>query len=306
MDLDKITQLREFFKNSNSVVVIQNTVLFLILYGLEELLEKHIPCPCSTGANSIYAWMFFLFPSIILFMISLLLHFELHQCYWCCRCGGTAKKRTPGQGPAEMETEAPKETSEEVPEKGHQCDIAPVISFFRILMAPVLWISILFLDGDYYTCAEIMKDEKVKNTTCAEFNCKGDPHHFVSGQQRHCDKSRLIGGNLIFTFVAVLLLLYFINYCAACKMKKPLSKNESNSMQGNKSHGSKVEFGSRERNGEAGATQEKSISETDTLLPEHRKSSQCWPSSNAEPKEKLTLSSPGHKEPAVSNKDSNL
>ncbi|XP_038672638.1 calcium homeostasis modulator protein 5-like [Scyliorhinus canicula] len=306
MDLGIISQLKEFLQNNNSVVVIQNTVLFLILYGLEELLEKHIPCPCSTEANFIYAWMFFLFPSLILLMMSLLLHFELHQCYWCCRCGSTAKKRTPGQGPAEMDMEDPEKTPEKEPEKGHQCDITPVISFFRILMAPVLWLSILFLDGDYYTCAEIMKDEKVKNTTCAEFNCKGDPHHFISGQQRHCDKSRLIGGNLIFTFLALLLLLYFIRYCATCKMKKALCENESNSMHGNKSHGSKIEFGSRQRNGEAKVTKDKCISETDTCLPEHQKTSQSWPSSNTAPKEELTLSSREHKEPAVSHKDSSL
>ncbi|XP_078422385.1 uncharacterized protein LOC144695358 isoform X2 [Cetorhinus maximus] len=90
----------------------------------------------------------------------------------------------------------------------------------------------LFLDGDYYTCAEIMKDKKVTKKMCAEFNCNDNDSSVLSELHRHCDKSRFIGGVLIFIFLVLLLLLYSLHRCTWCNMKNYYYKNEYDSMRG--------------------------------------------------------------------------
>ncbi|XP_078063797.1 uncharacterized protein LOC144489827 isoform X1 [Mustelus asterias] len=121
----------------------------------------------------------FCLPSGILLLISVMLHRELYQCHYCTKC--TKSINT---------DQAPKTCC------GYGCgccffySFRSIFLFFKLLLPPVLWIVILFLDGNYYTCAEIMKDEKVTNKTCAEFNCKREIRNFLSGQQYHCDISR--------------------------------------------------------------------------------------------------------------------
>ncbi|XP_048472477.1 uncharacterized protein LOC125486945 [Rhincodon typus] len=88
----------------------------------------------------------------------------------------------------------------------------------KILIPPILWISILLLDGDYYTCAKIDITE-VANTTCVKFQCDRDLNNFLTGQRHHCDFSRLIGGLLIFVSLVCLLFFYFIYYYTYDKSK---------------------------------------------------------------------------------------
>ncbi|XP_043534003.1 uncharacterized protein LOC122541363 isoform X1 [Chiloscyllium plagiosum] len=65
-----------------------------------------------------------------------------------------------------------------------------------------------------------MKSGRVDNITCAEFNCERDSNSFLTGQQHHCDFSRLVGGLLLCTSLTCLLLLYFICYCFCCGENK--------------------------------------------------------------------------------------
>ncbi|XP_078063798.1 uncharacterized protein LOC144489827 isoform X2 [Mustelus asterias] len=162
----------------------------------------------------------FCLPSGILLLISVMLHRELYQCHYCTKC--TKSINT---------DQAPKTCC------GYGCgccffySFRSIFLFFKLLLPPVLWIVILFLDGNYYTCAEIMKDEKVTNKTCAEFNCKREIRNFLSGQQYHCDISRFIGGILIFLFLAILLFVYSFQYCTCCDMKDYYYKNECDFMR---------------------------------------------------------------------------
>ncbi|XP_078075383.1 uncharacterized protein LOC144497819 [Mustelus asterias] len=95
----------------------------------------------------------------------------------------------------------------------------PFLLFFKILTPPILWIWLLLLDGDYYTCFWIMEDERVTNKTCTEFNCSGTSSNMLSGLYHHCTYSRLIGGSLTFIFLFIMLLLYSLHCCTCCNIK---------------------------------------------------------------------------------------
>ncbi|XP_059495594.1 uncharacterized protein LOC132206235 [Stegostoma tigrinum] len=154
------------------------TVLFLVLSGLEELLERQMPCPCtSLDSNHTYTGLFFGFPAVILLLISLLLQFELYQFRFCCERGS-------GNTGAHQETSIFE----------RQCCFLvckSLLLLWKILIPPILWISILLLDGDYYACAKIDITE-VGNTTCAKFQCDRGLGSFLTGQRHHCDLSRQV------------------------------------------------------------------------------------------------------------------
>ncbi|XP_067865697.1 calcium homeostasis modulator protein 2-like isoform X2 [Heterodontus francisci] len=199
-----LNQLKGFFLNKKSATfkAIENGVVFLILYGLEELMERNIPCPCVLVQNSVYALLFFLFPSVILFLISLLLQFDSYQWHWCkesCKCSIT-------------------------------CTSLPIILFCKAAIPPALWIFILFLDGDYYACAEMMEGGKANRTTCAEFSCQKQPINLLSDLHRHCYTSQLIGSILFFVFLVFIISLHCLRHCTC--MEKYYYKIEYDSMRG--------------------------------------------------------------------------
>ncbi|XP_072405827.1 uncharacterized protein [Chiloscyllium punctatum] len=222
---DILKQLKAFFLNSNTKSYsIIGTVMLLLLYGLEELIEKEIPCPCtSTEANLNYTGLLFGLPAVILFLISLLLHVETNQfgSIWkfCKRCSCVIRSSSANtQQTSQNSGQSSNNTTEGDECKDDCCRICfcvfkPLFLFIKLLIAPIIWLSILFLDGDYYACSVIMWSGKVDNIACAEFNCERDSNSFLIGQQHHCDDSRLIGGLLLCTSLICLLLFYFICYC---------------------------------------------------------------------------------------------
>ncbi|XP_038672989.1 uncharacterized protein LOC119976517 [Scyliorhinus canicula] len=216
-DLEILNNIKNllFSNDATAIKVVGNVLLFLILYGLEELLEKNIPCPCqesNTTANMVrhphvvYSVLFFVFPSVVLLLISLLVQLRSREWHYCCNncaaCRAT-KLNTLTQAAAS--------------EYCWKCVILRIFLFGKVWIPSVIWIAVLFLDGDYFACAGL-KD--LNYTNCAAFNCSTINIHFRVKEQGLCEKSRLIGGILLTSFIIVMLILYGLRHRFNCDRRK--------------------------------------------------------------------------------------
>ncbi|XP_043534005.1 calcium homeostasis modulator protein-like [Chiloscyllium plagiosum] len=186
--------LKNLFKNSNATII-GNTMLVLILYGLQILLDKHIPCPCTGHEQNLnFARLFFCVPSVILLLMRLLLQLDSHQwhCYEDCR---TSWK------------------------------FILIYSklVFQLFLPSVIWICVLFLDGDYYACSVIMENGTVSGQTCAKFSCQKPLH-------QECDHSRYIGSIFISVFLVALLITSCLSYCTCCNTENYYYKYQCDAM----------------------------------------------------------------------------
>ncbi|XP_060707032.1 uncharacterized protein LOC132832860 isoform X2 [Hemiscyllium ocellatum] len=203
----KSSKLLRFLQNSETAT---SAVFWsggiVVLYQLKEVIGRQIPCPCTSAASNVqYVWMFFSLPAIMLFVFGVLLQCEQQKCpesgcYWrkewnwrtfCCFNSFQAWKR--------------------------ECcstKLAKVILviFCKALSLSLIWIGLLFLDGNYYACSMIMKNAKVNNTICAKLTCERNPRFFLHEYGRLCNHSRMIGISLhcILVLVAALILFYYI------------------------------------------------------------------------------------------------
>ncbi|XP_041069566.1 calcium homeostasis modulator protein 5-like isoform X2 [Carcharodon carcharias] len=214
LDLEIFNQLKELLQNNTSTTfkVIGNAMLFLFLYGLEELLEKDIACPCTSSlANITYTVLFFVFPSVLLFLIRLMLQFVSYQ--WHRLCNNCAARR-PIQRKSLMQIANSKPRCKE-------CYFLRVWMLFRLCVPSVIWMAVLFLDGDYYACAW---QESENYTVCAEFNCNKISIRLRSDTHL-CHDSRLIGAVTLFIFLIVLITFNCLHHCGQekyCKIYEDL------------------------------------------------------------------------------------
>ncbi|XP_048472927.1 calcium homeostasis modulator protein 5-like isoform X2 [Rhincodon typus] len=178
-----LEKLKKLMQNEESFMI-RSSFLVLILYGLEQLLKTKLPCPCTINRdNEIFAYCFFCLPSAMLLMVSVMLQFS--QLRWSCY-----KKKCACL----------------------KYFITYAFLIFKALLPSVIWITVLFLDGSYYSCFMIMKNVTVTKEACLNFRCS-------KGQQHHCDLSRFIGGLLICGFLVILLSLYCCSRCPWCGMR---------------------------------------------------------------------------------------
>ncbi|XP_067830150.1 calcium homeostasis modulator protein 6-like isoform X2 [Heptranchias perlo] len=185
--------------NSGIVRIFGNVGASLILIGFEQLLEQKVPCPCAVGWNYTYALLSFLIPAISLFMISLMLQSDLLK--WC-RCRFRNDLIAPS------------------------CKCNPFKYYFllmvvlKALIPPIMWISILFLDGDYYACSKLMrKNAAVNSRNCSESQCNQNPGEIPPHLQKVCNESRLFGALVFVISLIVMTVLYFLPQwtCFDCK-----------------------------------------------------------------------------------------
>ncbi|XP_060706738.1 uncharacterized protein LOC132832670 isoform X3 [Hemiscyllium ocellatum] len=160
------TQLILFPNNSNSASAVRWIVISIVLYILEEITEKQIPCPCtSPDANSESYRMVFAIPAVLLFFLAMVLQhkkkYKNFEEIWeeCQRCQECESK-------------------------------AFAVSFCKSVSLSIIWIGILFLDGDYYACSQNMNDEKMNSTICSKLSCERNPDIFLPEYGRNCNYSR--------------------------------------------------------------------------------------------------------------------
>ncbi|XP_060706736.1 uncharacterized protein LOC132832670 isoform X1 [Hemiscyllium ocellatum] len=178
------TQLILFPNNSNSASAVRWIVISIVLYILEEITEKQIPCPCtSPDANSESYRMVFAIPAVLLFFLAMVLQhkkkYKNFEEIWeeCQRCQECESK-------------------------------AFAVSFCKSVSLSIIWIGILFLDGDYYACSQNMNDEKMNSTICSKLSCERNPDIFLPEYGRNCNYSRRIGAGLLTTWVILVLICY--------------------------------------------------------------------------------------------------
>jgi len=109
--------------------------LSILLIGLEALMDQHFSCPCDNDLNKKLTLTIFIGPVLFTFclMYFILRPFK-HKSWFSCPVGENDK--TPG----------PQEA------KGVYRSNLPT-ALTSCLIPPVMWIFILFLDGDYFACS---------------------------------------------------------------------------------------------------------------------------------------------------------
>eukprot|EP00061_Rhincodon_typus_P005282 g24592.t1 len=115
--------------------VLGSLVLATVFWGLQEMAEVGFQCPWLAGYNEVYGVSFLLVPALVLTLLGVFLH---RECLMGWR-GTTAK----GEGcPAQQPPPA----------------CAPgswrVVTSLRVFYHAWVWIIVVLLDGDCYTCVQ--------------------------------------------------------------------------------------------------------------------------------------------------------
>ncbi|XP_048376269.1 uncharacterized protein LOC125446605 isoform X2 [Stegostoma tigrinum] len=169
-----ITNKVKNFLKSGIFHIFGNTALSLILYGFETLMEMEVNCPCDQNLKPYYIVVTFVCPVVVLLIIGFMLH-----------CSSLKKYC-----------------------KHNKLSHSTVLSVFSILTPAVVWIALLFLDGDYYACSKLIG----KNETECGSKCNENPR---ATQAHHCMISQFIGGVLLVLF----LLVWCLTHCPPCQDK---------------------------------------------------------------------------------------
>nr|XP_055072549.1 uncharacterized protein LOC129452607 [Misgurnus anguillicaudatus] len=147
----------------------------LLLIGLEELMERHLSCPCTHAVNIILIISIFIGPFLFMFALMFIL---LRPCkYKCCPCGAKKNKDdhqiTPNaskagndqkNAPIASDDKDDQQIAPDASAAGKDQKNAPNANdnkddqqdFWKALghclIPPIFWIIILFLDGDHLAC----------------------------------------------------------------------------------------------------------------------------------------------------------
>ncbi|KAJ8247945.1 hypothetical protein GJAV_G00252390 [Gymnothorax javanicus] len=93
--------------------LVSNVAFGFILMGLEKLVELEFECPCNPKFNAVFSSAFFIIPAVMAFTLMVIIQ--------GCRCGA-----------------------------GRQNKVTMSISS---VVPAVVWLILLFLDGQYFACA---------------------------------------------------------------------------------------------------------------------------------------------------------
>lgn len=121
--------------------------LSALLFGLEEIVEIHFTCPCNVKMNYLLVLTMFFGPSLFIFALMFLFYLPFKHGYLHCA------KKANGETLDETQQSCPK-------------------SLGYCLIAPVMWLIILFLDGDYVVCGctdwngHYVFDEELNRSWC--------------------------------------------------------------------------------------------------------------------------------------------
>ncbi|XP_060706629.1 uncharacterized protein LOC132832555 [Hemiscyllium ocellatum] len=154
--------------DSGLLQIFGNTVLSLFLHGFETLMEKEIDCPYDQKSNDKYIFVTFITPVIVLFLICFLLQRNLLKRY--CE---------------------------------HKLCCSSVTLVLKASTPATIWIVLLFLDGDYYACSNLIG----KNGTVCRSKCSEKP---CATLQDFCIKSQVIGGIILVVFLVILSLVHYL------------------------------------------------------------------------------------------------
>ncbi|XP_072921093.1 uncharacterized protein [Hemitrygon akajei] len=174
--------------------ILENVAIAAVLYGFEYMGQRISPCPCDPEWNATYSLLAFAVPAVIFFMISLVVFPDSRR---ALKCG-------PRCTPRRAETGRYYETGSyyETCCTWSECCFV-IITFLKIVVPSIIWIIILLLDGDYYTC---YKDQKTESHMCKHFCSLKNS----TDLRHHCFRSRMIGTILLLMTVILLVLLYFL------------------------------------------------------------------------------------------------
>ncbi|XP_051899944.1 calcium homeostasis modulator protein 6-like [Pristis pectinata] len=203
---DAFKKLKEiFFKKAESTLpVAVGTIISGILYGAEYLMEKEILCPCDLQLNVRHTVLAFCVPAVSLFLISLLVLPDARKVVTCrvsadsrstCRCQScqTCAENPFGTGMRKV--------------------YFFLYTLLKVLLPSILWIVILFADGDYYVCASLKEEYWKTNIQNCSASCASIPKLIPSELSKLCVDSQTIGGILLVLTLSVLVVLHFLPGC---------------------------------------------------------------------------------------------
>ncbi|XP_059495506.1 calcium homeostasis modulator protein 6-like isoform X2 [Stegostoma tigrinum] len=187
--MEHFEKLKDSFPNAKSGLLqfLGNFLLLLILYEVERRLENEIQCPCDLQSNTRYILVVFVLPALSLFIVGLLVQSYLQN--WC-RLGWSKQKIQYCPPPS----------------------LFILLTVFKASIPAIIWIVLLFLNGNYYACFELIG----KNETACGWKCNDNPCEIL---QSLCIESQLIGGLALVILLTVFAVLYFLQCYSSWKKK---------------------------------------------------------------------------------------
>lgn len=149
-----LTKLLDFLKTSS---LFKSVPLSLLLIGLEALMDPHFSCPCRVLQNRLLTAFMFIGPALFTFFLMFLFVRPFIHGWFHCPDGEND------------------DTQKNWPK-----------SLISCLVPPVMWIFLLFHDGDYFTCGMTDWDG------CYVFNKKMNMswcHPYPEGNNMWCNTS---------------------------------------------------------------------------------------------------------------------
>uniref|UniRef100_UPI00398E32D2 uncharacterized protein isoform X1 n=1 Tax=Pristiophorus japonicus TaxID=55135 RepID=UPI00398E32D2 len=171
MEKDILSKLKDSLPDikSGALKVFGNVVLSLILYGFEELMEKEIQCPCALKSNGKYISFTFIIPAILLFLISLLALKDSQ--IWCklCQCYKQEDKY-----------------------KRLLLCLFILMTMVKASTPAMIWVVLLFLDGDYYACSNLMGKNETASVEACVSTCNKNFSEIPVTLQKLCFTSQMM------------------------------------------------------------------------------------------------------------------
>ncbi|XP_051899943.1 uncharacterized protein LOC127586125 [Pristis pectinata] len=203
---DAFKKLKDiYFKKAESTLpVAAGTIVSGILYGAEYLMEKEIPCPRDLQLNVRHTVLAFFAPAASLFLISLLVLPDARKVVTC---------RVSFESPSTCRCQCCQNCAASNFGTCMRVFYFCLYTLLKVLFPSILWIVILFADGDYYACANLKEEYWKTNIQNYNVSCASIPKLIPSELSKLCVDSQIIGGILLVLTLSVLVVLHFLPGC---------------------------------------------------------------------------------------------
>ncbi|XP_051899936.1 uncharacterized protein LOC127586122 [Pristis pectinata] len=223
MELEAFKYLKEAVLTicPSSAKITGNVALTAVLYGFEHLMEKINSCPCDPVRNGTYAMNAFGIPATILFMASLVVVPDSRKLLKCATCHNLIRGETSDNPRSETsktyrddENCCTKDSFENCCTRDwyracctcRQCRLI-LATWIKVSIPSLIWVVILLLDGDYYTCYWLPSN----NQTAGSTGCKDFCNITASFEERQlCSRYQWIGAIVLVVTVSLLVVSYFL------------------------------------------------------------------------------------------------
>ncbi|XP_040214506.1 uncharacterized protein LOC120944785 [Rana temporaria] len=198
----KMKNVASFIKEN--VNIVENSILGIVLLGLEKLMDLEFTCPADEGLGIGYSLVFLIVPTLIVGFVAC--YFIQEGLYGKARKKGNSAEIRGGteEGDTAINVQSNLETSETKTEtKNAKCGICCAKTFF-VIKVVVAWILIVLTDGRYGDCFVRSVDERIKNPHYSALSAKEILNNYLTH---------------LFQIIGLILILLAIILVCFCELK---------------------------------------------------------------------------------------